>query len=72
MQLLIKKFFSPSGVEVTPMAVVSENRFLKQVALKEHLAFLAADIAESIMEKGIWVSEDGLTEFYIMEIKDWR
>lgn len=69
MQLLIKKFFSPSGVEVTPMAVVSENKFLKQVALKEHLAM---DIAESIMEKGIWVSEDGLTEFYIMEIKDWR
>lgn len=69
MQLLIKKFFSPSGVEVTPMAVVSENKFLKQVALKEHLA---VDIAESIMEKGIWISEDGLTEFYIMEIKDWR
>lgn len=69
MQLLVKKFFSPSGVEVTPMAVVSENGFLKQVALKEHLA---VDIAESIMEKDIWVSEDGLTEFYIMEIKDWR
>lgn len=69
MQLIIKKFFSPSGVEVTPMAVVSENKFLKQVALKEHLA---VDIAESIMEKDIWVSEDGLTEFYIMEIKDWR
>lgn len=69
MQLLIKKFFSPSGVEVTPMAVVSENKFLKQVALKEHLV---VDIAESIMEKGIWISEDGLTEFYIMEIKDWR
>lgn len=69
MQLLVKKFFSPSGVEVTPMAVVSENKFLKQVALKEHLA---VDIAESIMEKGIWVSDDGLTEFYIKEIKDWR
>jgi hypothetical protein len=69
MQLLIKKFFSPSGVEVTPMAAVSENGFLKQVALKEHLV---PDIAESIMEKGIWVSEDGLTEFYIIEIKDWR
>lgn len=69
MQLLIKKFFNVNGVEVTPIAVVSENEFLKNTALKEHLAM---DIAESIMKRGIWVSEDGLTEFYITEIKDWR
>lgn len=69
MQLLIRKFFSPSGVEVTPIAVVSENKFLKESALKEHLA---VDIAESIMKSDIWISEDGLTEFYIKEIKDWR
>lgn len=69
MQLLIRKFFSPSGVEVTPIAVVSENKFLKESALKEHLA---VDIAESIMKSDIWTSEDGLTRFDIMEIKDWR
>ena len=69
MQLLIRKFFSPSGVEVTPMAIVSENKFLRELELKEHLA---VDVAESIMKSDIWVSGDGLTEFYIMKIKDWR
>ena len=69
MQLLIRKFFSPSGVEVTPMAIVSENKFLRELELKEHLA---VDIAESIMKSDIWISEDGLTRFDIMKIKDWR
>ena len=70
MLLLIREYIDVNGsTEVTPVAIVSKNSFLRKIELNDHLA---ADIAEDIMNKNRWTSPDNCMSFYLEEIEDWR